>query len=334
MKTNLYLLILGAIAGTVIAVVVANAGMDEGTNTYKKFDSSVEVIMADWFMSPPPITEHGKNVDRVIVFVHAMMAVLFVGWTLYFLGCIYKFRESAHPEANNVGPSKLWTTVVEYGVIVAEVVLIVSFAVPLWNEVMNVDRIADIKKAAASDKGLEIHILAKQFDWNARYAGNDDKFSPQNINFANKVDNPFGLDQSDAGNDDVTVLSARDKDNTIMVPVDTPIALKITSMDVIHSFKVLPLRVCKDAIPGLQLPIHFEAKKDYLGLTEKEKDTGDWEKIYPITCAQLCGDGHGYMIGYLKVLPKDKFNAWLKNESIKQQAKRSEAATVVAKATQ
>ena len=41
MKKPLYLLILGAIAGTVIAVVVANAGMDEGTNTYKKFDSSV-----------------------------------------------------------------------------------------------------------------------------------------------------------------------------------------------------------------------------------------------------------------------------------------------------
>ena len=191
MKKTLYLLILGAIAGTVIAVVVVNAGMDKGTDgkrthTYKKFDSSVEVIMADWFMSPPPITEHGKNVDRVIVFVHAMMAVLFVGWTLYFLGCIYKFRESAHPKADNVGPSKLWTTLAEYGVIVAEVVLIVSFAVPLWNEVMSVERIADIKKAAASDKGLEIHILAKQFDWNARYAGKDGKFALQNINFAIK----------------------------------------------------------------------------------------------------------------------------------------------------
>ena len=89
------LLIIGAIAGTVLAVVVVNSGMEEytdadgnkfRTSTYKKFDSSVEGIMADWFMSPPPITEHGKNVDRVIVFVHAMMAVLLVGWTLYFLG--------------------------------------------------------------------------------------------------------------------------------------------------------------------------------------------------------------------------------------------------------
>jgi len=325
---NLYLLIIGAIAGAVIAVILVNSGMEEGTSTYKKFDSYVEPIMADWFLSPPPITEHGKNVDRVIVFVHAMMAVLFVGWTLYFLVCMVKFRESSHPEADNAGPSKLWTTLAEYGVIVAEVVLIVSFAVPLWNEVMSVDRIAKIKKDAAGDKGLEIHILAKQFDWSARYAGNDSKFSPQFINFANKVDNPFGLDQNDSNSDDVTILSARDKGNAIMVPVDTPVALKITSMDVIHSFKVLPLRVCKDAIPGLQLPIHFEAKTEYLDLTPDK----DGEYIYPITCAQLCGDGHGYMIGYLKVLPKDKFKDWLKGESIIQKAKRGESATVVAKA--
>jgi len=326
-KKNLYLLTIGAIAGAVLAVIVVNSGMEEGTSTYKKFDRSVETIMADWFLSPHPITEHGKNVDRMIVFVHAMMGILFVGWTLYFLVCMFKFRESAHPKADNVGPSKLWTTLAEYGVIVAEVVLIASFAVPLWNEVMSVDRIAKIKADAASDKGLEIHILAKQFDWNARYAGNDNKFEAQNILFANKVDNPFGLNQTDGNNDDVVILSARDKDNTIMVPADTPIALKITSMDVIHSFKVLPLRVCKDAIPGLQLPIHFEAKSEYL----RDTPDKDGEYIYPITCAQLCGDGHGYMIGYLKVLPKAMFNAWLKEESVKQQAKRGEAATIVAK---
>ena len=196
---------IGAIAGAVLAVIVVNAGMEEGTRTFKKFDRSVETIMADWCLSPHPITEHGKNVDRMIVFVHAMMVILFVGWSIYFLVCMFKFRESAHPRADNVGPSKLWTTLAEYGVIVAEVVLIASFAVPLWNEVMSVDRIAKIKADAASDKGLEIHILAKQFDWNARYAGNDNKFEAQNILFANKVDNPFGLNQTDINNDDVVI---------------------------------------------------------------------------------------------------------------------------------
>ena len=43
-----------------------------------------------------------------------------------------------------------------------------------------------------------------------------------------------------------------------------------------------------------------------------------------------------FLIGLLLisnfVMPKDIFNTWLKEESVKQQAKRGEAATIVAKA--
>ena len=91
--------------------------------------------------------------------------------------------------------------------ILAEVVLIVSFAVPLWGEVMNEQKIAQIKKDADSGKGLEIHILAKQFDWNARYAGNDNQFAAQSIAYANKTDNPFGIDNRDGAIDDVIIRS-------------------------------------------------------------------------------------------------------------------------------
>ena len=118
----------------------------------------------------------------------------------------------------------------------------------------------EIKTQAKDGSGLEIHILAKQFDWRARYAGTDGEFAQQDIRYADKSNNPFGLDPNDASIDDVLVLAAKDRKGAIVVPADTAVALKITSMDVIHSFKVLPLRVCKDAIPGLQLPIHFEAK--------------------------------------------------------------------------
>jgi cytochrome c oxidase subunit 2 len=364
------LIILGAFLGVGLAVWLVEYGMDD-THSFTTFDPTVEIIMSDVFQSPPPVTEHGWNVDRVIVFVHVMMGVLFVGWTLYFLACLVKFRESVHPKAESTGPSKFWTNIVEYGVILAEVVLIVSFAVPLWGEVMNEQKIAQIKKDADSGKGLEIHILAKQFDWNARYAGNDNQFAAQSIAYANKTDNPFGIDNRDGAIDDVIILNAREKNRAIMVPADTPIALKITSMDVIHSFKVLPLRVCKDAIPGLQLPIHFETKTDYLkisklhGLTgvgiieckkELEKTRGDLEAaikslrdqgattvegvtapgeyIYAIQCAQLCGSGHASMIGYLKVVPKDDFKKWLADESAKQQKARGGAQKTVAQATQ
>ena len=230
-----------------------------------------------------------------------------------------KFRKTNHPTADYHGVrSKLWTTMAEYGVIAAEVVLIACFAVPLWGEVMNDQKLAEIKAKAKEGKALEIHILAKQFDWNARYAGPDGIYSSQSIQHAHKSDNPFGMDFANPDNDDVTVLGAKSKANAIMVPWGTPVALKITSMDVIHSFKVLPLRVCKDAIPGLQLPIHFEVKPNLLGANLAE----DSEFVYLITCAQLCGDGHGYMNGYLKVISPSAFREWLARESKAQGEKR------------
>lgn len=306
-------LIFGAIMGVAVAVYLVNSKKDEGTNTFTAFDPTVEYTMTELFKSPPPITEHGKNVDRVLVFVHVLMGVLFVGWSLYFLYCIFKFRESNHPKADYHGArSKFWTTLAEYGVIAAEVVLIVCFAIPLWAEVMNDEKLAEIKANAKDGSGLEIHILAKQFDWSARYAGNDNKFSQQGIRFADKSNNPFGLDPDDTSIDDVVVLAAKDRKGAIVVPTDRAVALKITSMDVIHSFKVLPLRVCKDAIPGLQLPIHFEVKREYLAGKEENKDG---EHVFLITCAQLCGDGHGSMNGYLKVVSANKFDEWIKAKS-------------------
>lgn len=306
-------LIFGAIMGVVVAVCLVNYGKDPGTNTFTAFDPTVEYTMTELFKSPPPITEHGKNVDRVLVFVHVLMGVLFVGWSLYFLYCIFIFRESNHPKADYHGArSKFWTTLAEYGVIAAEVVLIVCFAIPLWAEVMNDVKLKEIKGNAKNGSGLEIHILAKQFDWSARYAGNDNKFSQQGIRFADKSNNPFGLDPDDTSIDDVVVLAAKDRKGAIVVPTDRAVALKITSMDVIHSFKVLPLRVCKDAIPGLQLPIHFEVKSEYLAGKEENKDG---EHVFLITCAQLCGDGHGSMNGYLKVVSANKFDEWIKAKS-------------------
>jgi len=326
MKQKFLIWAFAAIIGMVLAVVAVEYMKVDGNFT--KLDPTVEYVMLSLFKSPPPVTDHGWNVDRVIVFVHLLMGVLFVGWTLYFVLALIKFNEKAHPKADYHGvKSKIGTTLAEYGVIVAEVVLIASFAVPLWADVMDEEKIAEIKAASKNKKdGLELHILAKQFDWNARYAGNDGQFASQSLLYANKVDNPFGLDPNDSTIDDVTVLTARSKENAIVVPWDRSVALKISSMDVIHSFKVLPIRVCKDAIPGLQLPIHFKINPEHIKDSEgKSMDGKDDEHIYLITCAQLCGDGHGYMNGYIKAVHPDKFDEWHREQSQAELKKRVDA---------
>ena len=84
--------------------------------------------------------------------------------------------------------------------------------------------------------------------------------------------------------------------NEINVPVNKPVVAYVTSQDVIHSFKINPLRITQDAIPGLRIPVWFKPTR---------------EGQYLINCAQLCGNGHSAMRGYLNVLSQEKYDAWL-----------------------
>jgi cytochrome c oxidase subunit 2 len=109
-------------------------------------------------------------------------------------------------------------------------------------------------------------------------------------------DNIFGVDTNDVyGKDDIQVL------NEIHVPVDKPVIVYLSSKDVIHSFKLLAMRVTQDAIPGLRIPFSFTPTK--IG-------------IYQIECAQLCGNGHSAMAGgRLVVQSQDDYDKWVKSKS-------------------
>jgi cytochrome c oxidase subunit 2 len=109
-------------------------------------------------------------------------------------------------------------------------------------------------------------------------------------------DNVFGVDPADPkGKDDVQVL------NEIHVPVNKPVICYVSSKDVIHSFRVVAMRVTQDAIPGMRIPTWFKPTK--IG-------------TYQIYCAQLCGNGHASMAGgRLVVQSQDDFNKWLASKS-------------------
>ena len=44
--------------------------------------------------------------DHLIDVVHWFMIALFVGWTLFFLFCLFRFRASVHPQASYHGVRK------------------------------------------------------------------------------------------------------------------------------------------------------------------------------------------------------------------------------------
>lgn len=86
-------------------------------------------------------------------------------------------------------------------------------------------------------------------------------------------------------------------DGKLYLPVDEEILLKITSSDVLHSFFLPNLRVKQDVVPGMIQSMWFKATEE-----------GD----YDIVCAELCGWGHYKMKGRVFFLPRDKYNAKLK----------------------
>src|SRR5437773_3393962 len=152
-------------------------------------------------------SEHGKHVDDLIVYVHALMGALFVGWLAYFLFTIFRFRQSKHPKADYVGVKSHVSNYLEAGVALVEAILLIGFAVPLWAKV--------VSQPPSEKDSTVIHVLAKQFNWNAHYAGVDGIMGKQDPALSTSSD-PFGIDRKKDPNakDDVAVQTI------IVVPVN------------------------------------------------------------------------------------------------------------------
>src|SRR5258708_22445549 len=54
-------------------------------------------------MFPIQASTHAAEVDHMTILVHWLMLVLFVGWGLFFLFVLFRFRKSANPKASYTG---------------------------------------------------------------------------------------------------------------------------------------------------------------------------------------------------------------------------------------
>ena len=232
-------------------------------------------------------SKHGAEVDRLIFYIHALMAALFVGWLGYFFLTLIKFRKSANPKASYLGVTSHFSSYLEGFVAIIEAVLLIGFAVPMW---------AHMADGFPKDSDATvIRVTAEQFAWNARYPGRDGKFGQQDINLAG-TSNPLGYDPKDPASKDDIIPPL----NEMTVPLGKPVIAYITSKDVIHSFKILPFRVTQDAIPGLVIPLWFEPTK---------------AGRYILNCAQLCGNSHYFMRGTFNVVSPADYEAWVTEKS-------------------
>jgi cytochrome c oxidase subunit II len=82
---------------------------------------------------------------------------------------------------------------------------------------------------------------------------------------------------------------------TLNLPLNRPVKLSITSMDVLHSLSIPAFRVKEDAVPG---------RETYLWFLPDEAGT------YDLFCTEYCGTGHSAMTTTVEVMPMKVFEAW------------------------
>ncbi len=254
----------------------------------------VALFQFEWLNLPQLGSRHGEEVDLLLNSIHFVMLLLLIGWTSYLFVALWRFSAKRNPRANPAGVKKIVFILIVGFVVIDEAVTLFAYGIPYWNK-----NVAEFPK---EEDSTVVRITAEQFTWNSRYAGKDGKFGAQDHTLVS-ASNPQGYIPGDpAGKDDVVPplkdirvpLEPVDADGDGAQDVDAsgrlkfkPVIVHLTSKDVIHSFKVLPLRICQDAIPGMSIPLHFMPTQ-----------TGK----YMITCAQLCGNGHATMVGWLTVM--------------------------------
>lgn len=81
----------------------------------------------------------------------------------------------------------------------------------------------------------------------------------------------------------------------LVVPAGKPVKITLTSRDVLHSLYIPAFRVKRDAVPGMENYLWFNAQRP---------------GSYDIFCAEYCGVGHADMLSTVEALPQHEFDEW------------------------
>lgn len=85
------------------------------------------------------------------------------------------------------------------------------------------------------------------------------------------------------------------KTDTLFVPMDKAVKLKLVSLDVLHGFFIPAFRIKEDVVPGREKMAWFIPQR---------------EGLFELFCTVYCGMNHSYMGSTVKVMPQPKFDDW------------------------
>ena len=203
-----------------------------------------QILEWEHFILPPSSSDHGSQIDTLMQFTMGLILTVFFILTPMLFFFAYKYRgrtnNTAYYYTHNNKLEIIWTVI---PTIVLTVVII--FGLKTWDREMNVD----------TTDAQVIEVYAKQFAWDVRYAGEDNKLGSANFKLVKGL-NSVGVDINDPNALDDIIISSITGEEVHLVK-GTPVVLKFRSQDVIHSAFLPHFRVQMNCVPGMTTQFAF-----------------------------------------------------------------------------
>jgi len=241
---------------------------------------------------PPASSLHGATIDTLmnvtlglIIFVFFLTQPILAWYAFKYRG---RKNSVAYYYPHNNKLEVIWT-------IVPTLVLtpLIIYGLNVWNNITNAD--------TTDSKVIELY--AKQFNWTARYAGEDNSLGKANYKLVKGL-NELGVDMEDenAGDDIIT--------REVHLVVDQPVLLKMRSQDVIHSAFLPHFRVQMNCVPGMTTQFGFTPTQTTAEMKEQEGE--DFEFV--LLCNKICGAAHYNMKMKFIVESEEEYNNWIASQ--------------------
>ena len=269
---------------------------------------------------PESASAHGAEYDS-LMFV-SMLIIFFVQTITQFLlhYFAYKYRgekgKKALFYADNHKLEFIWT-------IIPVIVLagLILWGLYTWTNIMDIND---------EDDPLVVELYAQQFNWTARYAGDDNVLGEANVRMID-IDNAniLGLDESDPnGADDIIVKE-------LHLPVGRKVNFHMRSQDVLHSAYMPHFRAQMNCVPGMITQFSFTPIKttaemrqdpDVIDKVKRankiraakaaagEPNSDPWEYDYILLCNKICGKSHYNMQMKIIVETQEEYDKWIASQ--------------------
>ncbi|MBI9039996.1 cytochrome c oxidase subunit II [Lutibacter sp.] len=261
---------------------------------------------------PESASAEGEKYDTL--YLITMLLILVVQAITQFLLFYFAFKyrgvkgRKALFYADSHKLETIWTVVP--AIVLAGLVL---YGLTVWNDVMD---------SSDAENPLIIEVYAKQFQWEARYAGNDNELGLANVRNIKGI-NTMGVDMTDKNAlDDIPTRE-------LHLPKGRKVIFKFRSQDVLHSAFMPHFRAQMNCVPGMVTEFAFTpsmttdemrvnektvAKVEGINKIRAEKGEDPYVFDYLLLCNKICGASHYNMQMKIIVEEEDQFNTWLASQ--------------------